>query len=300
MNVIELEGLSKLFAGGRGVRSLDLRVARGEVFGFIGPNGAGKTTTIRAMLGLTQRSAGVARVLGVDLQRQPADKRAALARIGYVASEPGVYEGKTVGAMLALLGSLHATPTEARREELCRRLDLAMDRRADELSLGNKKKLALVAAMQHRPDLLVLDEPSNGLDPLVQRTLFELVSEERARGATVFFSSHVLSEVERFCDRFALLRDGALVKVLTAQDVAESRHRRVRAKLSRTEGSALLALSGASAGEDGAVSFESDLPLASLVDAIAADRDRLLDLSVDRLSLEELVLREYAPQGGAR
>lgn len=299
MNVIELEGLSKLFATGVGVRSLSLSVGQGEVFGFIGPNGAGKTTTIRAMLGLSRRSGGVARVLGADIEREPERKRATLAQVGYVASEPGVYEGMTVGATLSLLGELHGSDTRARREELCRRLDLSLDRRADELSLGNKKKLALVAAMQHRPALLVLDEPSNGLDPLVQKTLFELVREEQSRGTTVFFSSHVLSEVERFCDRFALLRAGELVKVLSAKKLRESERRRVRAKLSGDAPSALCALAGVSLSATGEVEFETDAPLSSLLDAVRADQPRLRDITVDRPSLEELVLREYSPQGDA-
>jgi ABC-2 type transport system ATP-binding protein len=295
MNVIELEGLSRLFAPGVGVRSLSLSVRQGEVYGFIGPNGAGKTTTIRAMLGISRRTSGAARVLGVDLEREPARKRAVLAQVGYVASEPSVYEGMTVGAMLALLGALHGGETRARREELCRRLDLSLDRRADELSLGNKKKLALVAAMQHRPALLVLDEPSNGLDPLVQKTLFELVREEQSRGTTVFFSSHVLSEVERFCDRFALVRQGELVKVLSVSALRESERRRVRAKLSNDGHSALATLGGIEP-DRGVIGFETERPLAALIDAAHADRDRLRDLTIDRPSLEELVLREYAPK----
>ncbi len=296
MDVIHLDQLSKRFAGGRGVASLSLSVGPGEVFGFIGPNGAGKTTAIRAMLGLSRRTSGVARVLGVDLEREPHRAREALARIGYVPSDPGVFEAMTVRAMLSLLGSLHGADTTQRREALCARLDLDQDRRADELSLGNKKKLALVAAMQHQPDLLVLDEPSNGLDPLVQRTLFELVREESARGCTVFFSSHVLSEVERFCDRFALLRDGALVKLLRADELRTSGRRRVRAVMGPVDRAEIFALTE-QRPRDGAIEFETDAPLPALLAALAKDcRDgALTDVVLDRLSLEELVLREYGP-----
>ncbi|MBL8683093.1 MAG: ABC transporter ATP-binding protein [Myxococcales bacterium] len=295
---IELRALDKRFAGGRGVRALDLEVQTGEVFGFIGPNGAGKTTTIRAMLGLSRRSSGEAKVLGVDLERASADERRdALARVGYVPSEPGVYERQSVRDVLAFLGALHGGETRARRDELCERLDLDPARRADELSLGNKKKLALVAAMQHRPALLVLDEPSNGLDPLVQRTLFDLLREERSRGATVFFSSHVLSEVERFCDRFALLRDGALARVLTADELLRSKQRRVRAEFtpSGVEASALVALSGRRPDRDGRVEFVTDAPMRAVFDAVAEDvrEGRLADVTVDHPSLEELVLDEY-------
>lgn len=295
---IELRALDKRFAGGRGVRALDLEVQTGEVFGFIGPNGAGKTTTIRAMLGLSRRSSGEAKVLGVDLERASADERRdALARVGYVPSEPGVYERQSVCDVLAFLGALHGGETRARRDELCERLDLDPARRADELSLGNKKKLALVAAMQHRPALLVLDEPSNGLDPLVQRTLFDLLREERSRGATVFFSSHVLSEVERFCDRFALLRDGALARVLTADELLRSKQRRVRAEFtpSGVEASALVALCGRRPDRDGRVEFVTDAPMRAVFDAVAEDvrEGRLADVTVDHPSLEELVLDEY-------
>lgn len=299
---IELRSLSKRYPGGRGVLALDLTVHAGEVFGFIGPNGAGKTTTIRAMLGLARRTSGEAKVLGVDLERATSEqRRSALAAVGYVPSEPGVYERTTVREVLSFLGALHGDDTTARREELCARLDLDVGRRADELSLGNKKKLALVAAMQHRPALLVLDEPTSGLDPLVQRTLFELLREEQARGATVFFSSHVLSEVERSCDRFALLRDGALVRVLTSDELHRSERRRVRAWFkseSHAGSSVLRALGGGlEVPVTGPLELVTSASLQAVYDAVSEDvrEGRLVDATVDHPSLEELVLAEYRP-----
>ena len=225
--VIELTALTKRYGATVGIRGLDLRVEAGEVFGFLGPNGAGKTTTIRCMVGLLSPTAGTARVLGLD---PIADQARLMPRIGYLPGELRLYGELTGAQHLALLGTLQGGPTP-RREELCRRLELTgrdLDRPVAEYSHGMRQKIGLVQALQHDPEVVILDEPTEGLDPLVQETFFALVSELSEAGGTVFLSSHVLSEVQRACGRVAIVRAGQLVTVEAVAALREARARRVR------------------------------------------------------------------------
>ena len=192
--VIELTGLTKRYGATVGIQQLDLRVEAGEVFGFLGPNGAGKTTTIRCLVGLLSPTGGTARVLGLD---PIADHGRLTPQIGYLPGELRLYGELTGAQHLALLGALQGRPTP-RREELCERLELTardLGRPVGEYSHGMKQKVGLVQALQHDPEVVILDEPTEGLDPLVQETFFALVSEASEAGRTVFLSSHVLSEV---------------------------------------------------------------------------------------------------------
>ncbi len=293
---ITLERLTKVYRGGRGVRDLELEVRAGETFGFIGPNGSGKSTTIRTLVGLLRPTAGRALVLGRDVTREGVDLRA---RIGYLPSEPRLYDGMSVAEMLAYFGGFFRGDTAARRRRLAEALDLDLSRRAEDLSLGNKKKVALVAALLHDPEVLILDEPTSGLDPLIQARLFEVLRDERARGATVFFSSHVLSEVERLCERVAILKEGRLLEVARTDDLRARRVKRVRARLAAPE-RPLAALSLAGVGEvthEGAsVRFVYAGELPALLGALAADPP--LDLSIDEPSLEEVVLSRYGGGDG--
>ena len=225
--VIELTGLTKRYGATVGVERLDLRVETGEVFGFLGPNGAGKTTTIRCMVGLLSPTAGTARVLGLD---PIADHTDLTPRLGYLPGELRLYPELTGAQHLELLGALQGQPTP-RRQELCQRLELSgrdLHRPVREYSHGMRQKVGLVQALQHDPELVVLDEPTEGLDPLVQETFFALVAEASAAGRTVFLSSHVLSEVQRACGRVAIVRAGRLVAVEAVATLREARARRVR------------------------------------------------------------------------
>jgi beta-exotoxin I transport system ATP-binding protein len=207
---IELSDLTKFYGAQRGVEGIDLTVKTGEVFGFLGPNGAGKTTTIRLLLDLLRASRGTARVLGRDCR---ADGLAVRRRIGYLPGEYRLYENLSGKQLISYLGNLGATVDWPHINTLAERLGIDLSRSIRTLSHGNKQKLAIILAFQHRASLLILDEPTNGLDPLVQQEFFGLVSEARAEGRTVFLSSHNLTEVERVCDRVASIREGRLIAV---------------------------------------------------------------------------------------
>lgn len=210
MPVIQTEGLTKFYGKARGILDLDLSVEPGEIFGFIGPNGAGKSTTIRLLLGLVQPTSGRAQVAGMDIVRE---NRQILSRVGYMPSEAVFNSQMRVKDVLRLSWKLRGVDCSTQAKELCRRLDLDGNRRISELSLGNRKKVAIVCAFQHRPELYVLDEPTSGLDPLIQKEFFSLIRERQQEGATIFLSSHVLSEIQQNCTRAAVVKEGRLVAV---------------------------------------------------------------------------------------
>jgi ABC-2 type transport system ATP-binding protein len=213
IDVIVAEGLTKSYGDARGVVDLTFRVRAGEVFGYLGPNGAGKSTTIRTMLDFLRPTSGRIEVFGMEPR---AHAPAIHERVGYVPGEFGLYERMKVRDYLEAFASFRNGAGSRAYEKLAERLDLELEREIRELSHGNKQKVGLVQAFMHEPDLLVLDEPTQGLDPLVQQTFYGLIDETRARGGTVFLSSHVLPEVERTCDRVGIIREGRL---LTVDDV---------------------------------------------------------------------------------
>ena len=208
--VIETNGLTKRYGKRRGLDGLDLEVREGEVFGFLGPNGAGKTTTIRLLLDLIRPTSGTARVLGLDPR---AGGKALRRRLGYLAGDFVVEANQSARELLTFLGNLRGGVAPERMDRLADRLDLDPHTRIRSLSKGNRQKVGLIQAFMHEPELLILDEPSSGLDPLVQQTFLELVREAKGNGQTVFMSSHVLSEVEQSADRVGIVRDGRLVAV---------------------------------------------------------------------------------------
>ncbi len=206
------EGLTKRFGHVTALDDLHLEVSQGEVMGYLGPNGAGKTTTIRLMLGLLRPTAGRCEIFGLDVQR---DSIAAHRRLAYVPGEASLWPRLTGAETLHLLGQVHGTVDVAYRDELLARFELDPSTRVRAYSKGNRQKVLLVAALMTRADLLVLDEPTAGLDPLMEQAFRESVREAKERGQTVFLSSHILSEVEALCDRVAILRDGRLVELGT-------------------------------------------------------------------------------------
>ena len=206
--MIQIDHLTKRYGRSRGVTDLTLHVPEGGCFGFIGPNGAGKSTTIRTLLGLLSPTSGSARVLGLDCAGQ---RERILAQVGYMPSEAMFYPDMRVGEVIRLSADLRRMDCRDQAGALCRALELDPRKRIRELSLGNRKKVSIVCAMQHRPRLYVLDEPTSGLDPLVQRVFWSELENRRREGATVFLSSHVLYEVQRYCDRAAIIREGRLV-----------------------------------------------------------------------------------------
>ena len=206
--MIKTTNLTKSYGKARGVTDLTLHVPEGSCFGFIGPNGAGKSTTIRTLLGLLSPTGGSAKIMGLDCVK---NRTAILSQVGYMPSEAMFYPNLRASEVIRLSADLRRRDCRRDAAALCEALELDGKKRIRELSLGNRKKVSIVCAMQHRPRLYVLDEPTSGLDPLVQRAFWSLLEERRREGATVFLSSHVLYEVQRYCSRAAIIREGRLV-----------------------------------------------------------------------------------------
>ena len=224
MNAIQLSNLTKYYGKSRGILNLNLDVKEGEFFGFIGPNGAGKSTTIRTLLGLITPSSGQAKIFDETIRRRNPQIRS---HIGYLPSEAVFYRGMKVKDLLKLSADLHYKDCSAEREILCRRLQLDVNRKVDELSFGNRKKVAIVSALQHQPKLLILDEPTSGLDPLMQREFFHIIRERNEQGATVFLSSHVLSEIQRNCTRAAIIREGRIIACDRVEALSKTNAKRI-------------------------------------------------------------------------
>ncbi len=213
--IIEVDSLTKRYGSKRGITNVSFQVEEGEVFGFLGPNGAGKTTTIRLLMALLRADAGTARIAGLDCWQKSVEIKRL---IGYVPGEPAFDPNMTGGQILEYFGHLRGGIDQAHLKQLIKRLDLDPSRKFRQYSSGNKRKVALIQAFMHRPRLLILDEPTNALDPLNQQEFGRMVKEARDEGATVFLSSHILSEVEQTCTRVGIIREGQLVRV---GDVAE-------------------------------------------------------------------------------
>lgn len=217
MNVIETRGLTKYYGRQRGIENVSFEVEEGEIYGFVGPNGAGKSTTIRTLLNLIHKTGGEARIFGLDCER---DSRKILRQVGYLPSEVFYYDRMRAIDLLRYAASFYGVDSTGRIHALAERLQLDLNRRVEDMSLGNRKKVGIIQGLLHRPRLIILDEPTSGLDPLMQRTFFDLLREENERGATVLFSSHILGEVQRLCRRVAIVRDGAIASV---EDMAQLR-----------------------------------------------------------------------------
>lgn len=224
MDAIETMNLTKYYGKARGIINLSLTVGKGECFGFIGPNGAGKSTTIRTLLGLISPTSGSARILGKDIVKEKTD---ILRDTGYLPSEVMFYPGMRVRDILKFSADLRRKDCSAEARKLCERLQLDLAAKAEELSYGNRKKVAIVCALQSKPSLLILDEPTGGLDPLMQHEFFEIIRERNRDGATILFSSHILSEVQRNCTRAAVIREGQIVACDSVENLAKTNARRI-------------------------------------------------------------------------
>src|SRR5690348_12839633 len=222
--IIEIAGLTKSYGGQRGIVDVSLQVAEGEVFGFLGPNGAGKTTTIRLLMALLKANAGTARIAGLDCWQQSVEIKR---MVGYLPGEPALDPGLTGGQILAYFAHLRGGVEQTYLKELIKRLDLDPTRKFRQYSSGNKRKVVLIQAFMHRPRLLILDEPTNGLDPINQQEFHRMVREVRDDGRTVFLSSHILSEVEQTSDRVGIIREGQLVRVGSVAELKDIKRHEV-------------------------------------------------------------------------
>lgn len=223
MNVIETKNLTKFYGKTRGIKNLNLTVKEGEFFGFIGPNGAGKSTAIRTLMGLIAPTSGEASVLGLPLGQC----REYLRDVGYLPSEAAFYNDMKVRELISYSAKLRGVDCSSEADRLCSCLELDTSKRIDSLSLGNRKKVGIVCAMQHRPKLYIMDEPTSGLDPLMQKEFFRLLRQRQQEGATVFFSSHVLSEVQHNCTRAAIIREGSIAAEGSIDELSGTSAKRV-------------------------------------------------------------------------
>lgn len=290
MEAIKTTNLTKYYGKARGIVDLNLSVEQGEFFGFIGPNGAGKSTTIRTLLGLISPTSGRAQILGNDIIKE---KEAILQNIGYLPSEAVFYPGMRVKDILKLSADLRKRDCAEEAKKLCKRLQLDTSRKVDELSFGNRKKVAIVCALQSSPKLLILDEPTGGLDPLMQREFFAMIRERNREGATVFLSSHVLSEIQQNCTRAAIIREGQMIACDRVEALSKTNARRVT-----VHGSATLdGLDGIRDRVDGngTVSFLYSGDMNLLVQTLSAGH--ITDLSVSEPDLEEIFAHYYEKDG---
>jgi ABC-2 type transport system ATP-binding protein len=222
MNVIEIKNLTKNYGKSRGIINVNLNVEEGEVFGFIGPNGAGKSTTIRTLLGLIYPTSGSAAIFGKSCTEHPEVRK----ELGYLPSEVFYYDNMRVIDLLNYSASFYKKDCSKRIKELAEIMDLDLKKKIDDLSFGNKKKVGIVQGLLHEPKLIILDEPTSGLDPLMQQKFFELIARENEKGATVFFSSHILSEVQRMCSRVAFIKEGKIIKLEKMSTLQENSYKK--------------------------------------------------------------------------
>lgn len=290
MKAIEALSLTKYYGSSRGIIDVDLTVREGDFYGFIGPNGAGKSTFIRTILGLIGATSGSAKIFGRDIARE---KISNLRDIGYLPSEAILYGNMTAPELLRYSASLRGIDCTGEATRLCERLNVDTTKKIDELSLGNRKKVGIVAALQHNPRLLILDEPTSGLDPLMQNEFYQILHERNREGATVFLSSHVLSEVGKHCGFAAVIREGRIllsdsVENLRAQDAKRVRVRGI-ADISFIPEATDITL------ENGTTSFLYSGDINTLVKILSSRK--LIDLNITDPELDEIFLHYYEREG---
>lgn len=292
MEIIKTTKLTKYYGKARGIIDLDLSVEQGEFFGFIGPNGAGKSTTIRTLLGLIAPTLGSAMIFGKDVTKE---KESILQDIGYLPSEALFYPGMKVKDVFKFSADMRKRDCSAESKLLCERLQLDVSRKIDELSFGNRKKVAIVCALQHRPNLLVLDEPTGGLDPLMQKEFFDILRERNKEGATIFLSSHVLSEIQRNCTCAAIIRDGRIIACNSVDVLSKTSAKRIT-----VHGIVNLEhLGGVRDRKDSenSLSFLYSGDMNSLLRTLSSGQ--VNDLTVTEPDLEEVFLHYYEKDGEA-
>lgn len=289
-NVIEIRDLTKMYGKARGVEGISFEVKEGEIFGFIGPNGAGKSTTIRTVLSLIYPTSGDVKIFGLDAIK---DSKKIAQDIGYLPSEVFYYDKMRVKDLLNYSASFYKKDCKKRIEELAHRLNLDLNKKIDDLSYGNKKKVGIVQGLLHSPKLIILDEPTGGLDPLMQQTFFDLLKEENERGATILFSSHILSEVQKMCDRVAIIKDGRLVQVEKISVLQEQNYRNVKFELKNIDETKSLEIPGMQKFiQDGKfVSFIFKGNINLLIEQLA--KLELSNLLIEEPSLEEVFMHFY-------
>lgn len=272
MKIVEVKNLTKSYGKSRGITNVSFDMEKGEIFGFIGPNGAGKSTTIRTLLNYIYPSSGEAKIFGMDVIKYSKEIRR---KTGYLPSEVNFTENIRAIELLKYSQEFYKKDCSERIYELSSRLNLDLNKKLDDFSLGNRKKVGIVQAIMHSPEFLILDEPTSGLDPLIQKNFFDLLLEERKEGTTILFSSHVLSEVQKYCDRVAIIKEGCLLKITTVDALTASSYKNV----------SIITASG----EHLDYMFEGDLN--ELI--IKISETKIKDIKIEEPSLEEIFLKYY-------
>ena len=289
---IVLNELTKHYGKHRGINNLSFSVNQGEFFGFIGPNGAGKSTTIRTLMGLIRPTGGSASIFDLDCH----SKASVIAKdVGYLPSENSYYENMKVRELLQYTADLYGMDCKTKMKELADRLNLDLSRKIADLSLGNKKKVGIVSAIMTSPKLIIMDEPTSGLDPLIQQAFYDILKEENSRGATVFFSSHVLSEVQKLCDRVAILKEGQLIGIQSIKELRESGYKKVSLSAKEAIPRDFFDLSGianyAETADKTSVSFVYNGNITAIIDKLHLLH--LADVLLEEPSLEEIFMHYY-------
>lgn len=280
--ILEIKSLTKYYGKILGVKELSLTLYEGEIFGFIGPNGAGKSTTIRSIMNLINKTSGDILLNGKKLDK---DDIKAKELIGYLPSEIHLYDDLTVKSMLDYHESFYKKDCHKRRKELVEKLKLDETKMVEELSLGNAKKLGIVLAFMHEPKLLILDEPTSGLDPIMQQVFYELLREERKKGTTIFYSTHILSEISKICDRIGIIKEGQLVAIETIEEMQKKNLTFVTIKskdISKIIADLKLDMQ---ADEEATIRFKNDIPLNQMIKVIS-------NYKIDKLLMEEATLED--------
>jgi len=285
-DAIKIESLTKYYGKSMGIENVNLTVPKGAFFGFIGPNGAGKSTTIRTLLGFIKATSGSASVLGYDIVK---DKIKILSKVGYLPSEAVFYNGMKVSQILNLSANLRKTDCKKTAASLCERLQLDTSRKIEELSFGNRKKVAIVCALQHNPKLLILDEPTGGLDPLMQKEFFNILKERSTDGATIFLSSHILSEIQRNCSHAAIIREGSIIVSDRVDELLKTSAKRINVS-GNFDFSKLDGIRDISAvGKNHSFLYNGDIN--DLLHTLS--KGNILDLSISEPDLEEIFSHYY-------
>lgn len=293
--MIEIRHLTKYYGKSRGIIDLNLSIEKGEIFGFIGPNGAGKSTTIRLLLSLIYPTNGTALINGMDCFR---DSKSIKRILGYVPAEVNYYGDMKVIDLLLYSSRFYGEPQVEKIASLSKRLGLDTSKKINALSYGNKKKVAIVQALLHEPEVLIFDEPTSGLDPLVQNTFFEILKEEKNKGTTIMFSSHVLSEVQKICDRIAIIKEGKLLKIEQVDLLKKNRFRQVQVyyrnsvKHNSYEDLQLKNLTIT----DNTISFIYTGEIQTLLDRLSKDKE-IDNVSVEEPALEDIFIHYYSDGG---
>lgn len=290
MSVLKTENLTKYYGNSRGIENVNLEVNEGEVFGFIGPNGAGKSTTIRTLLALIYPTSGNGSIFGKDCIKYSKE----IAKdIGYLPSEVFYYDNMKVKDLLKYSASFYKKDCTKRISELCTILELDQNKKIDDLSFGNRKKVGIVQGLLHSPKLIILDEPTSGLDPLMQQKFFEIIEQENKKGATIFFSSHILSEVQKLCDRVAIIKEGKIIRTEKINELRENSYKKISCETQSTINKDYFNFDGVNKLNiiDNNISFIYKGNIDFIMKKLAALS--LLNINIEEPDLEEIFMHYY-------